>query len=365
MTIGRLLGVRIGTLLIALLTACVPIQNSGLPAQQLHVPDGYYGNILRFPDGEIFIQTGRLSSQKVNALRYYKLSEERLVEIALQDDHRCRLTEYSAPTVLPDGRLGLSEICRGYWSDRPIGQDDARFIIAYDWETGGIEQIVKEPLSFQSSSFSWNLKMTRGVQGISSLLGTITWLTPMGMAPMTVTISTNGQPWMLDENLRVMEDYRLGSDRTTEVGIARSPAWSPNDRFIAFWASTNVIGHSGMLRAQGTYSLYLLNPDTLQSQKILENIQNVTHLVWSPNSQWLAFTGDIGTSKDTLWLTSVDGRILQPVDKGGNLDLYPAFNGWNWLNNQEIIATRCLDLNCDQTEVVIYDVRSIVSLIRE
>lgn len=50
MTIGRLL--RIGTLLIALLTACVPIQNSGLPAQQLYVPDGYYGNVLRFPNGK-------------------------------------------------------------------------------------------------------------------------------------------------------------------------------------------------------------------------------------------------------------------------------------------------------------------------
>jgi hypothetical protein len=365
MAIKRLLELGIGTLLITVIASCVPIQESGLPAQQLSVPAGFYGAVLRFPNGEIFIQTGRLSPAKPDALHYYWLSEERFVEIAITDDLRCRLTEYTIPTALPDGRLGLSEICRSYWPDRPIGRDDARFIMAYDWETGAIEQIVEEPLSVESSSFSWNPEMTRGVQGIGSLLGTITWISPTDIEPMTVTIGMGEQSWSLDENLVVMEDYRRGHDRTAEVGIARNPAWSPDGRFIAFWASTNVIGSSGMSRARGTYSLYLLDPVTLQLQQILENVQNMTILVWSPDSQWLVFTGDIESSKDGLWLISADGNILEFIDRGSDVDFSRDFNGWNWFNNQEIIATRCLAPNCDQTEVVKYDVSAFVGAVSE
>lgn len=204
-----------------------------------------------------------------------------------------------------------------------------------------------------------------GVLSFGSLLGTITWITPTAMEPMTITIGMGEQSWSLDENLVVMEDYRRGNDRTTEVGIARNPAWSPDGRFVAFWASTNVIGRSGMSRARGAYGLYLLDPDTLQLQQILDSVRNTSSLVWSPDSQWLVFSGDIGASREGLWLISVDGNTLQFVDKGAGFDFYSTFNGWNWLNNQEIIATRCLDSNCDQTEVVKYDVSEIVGLVQE
>lgn len=359
MAIKRLLG--LGIVLIAVLAACVPIQEPGLPAQQLSVPLGHYHDVLRFPDGSIFLAYGREPSYETQMALYYVLLEERFIDIDLPDDPRCRRTEYTAATELPNGNLGFSMRCSGYWPDRPLGPDGAQLIMAYDWEKGTIEQIVEEPLPTDTWVPSWNPEMTRGVMSYGGLLGTITWITPTGMEPMTITIGTGEQPWSLAENLVVMEDYRHGNDRTTEVGIARNPAWSPDGRYIAFWASTNVIGRSGMSRARGTYSLYLLDPDTLQLQQILENVQNMTLLVWSPDSQWLSFTGDIGVSKDSLWLTSVDGSILQLIDKGGNVDSYPDFNGWNWLNNQEIIATRCLDANCDQAEVVKYDVSEIVN----
>src|SRR5690606_22387594 len=178
-----------------------------------------------------------------------------------------------------------------YWPEQPVGQDDARFIMAYDWETRTFEQLVAEPLPFESSFFSWNPEMTRGVQTLGSLLATITWLTPKGMEPISVTIGTGEQSWSLDEHLSVMEDYGRSINRTSEVGIARTPTWSPDGRFVALWASSNLIGRSGMSRARATYTLYLLGPDTLQLQPILENVQNTAPLVWSPDSQWLAFTG--------------------------------------------------------------------------
>lgn len=362
MAINRILG--LGILLIAVLAACVPIQEPDLPAQQLSVPPGYYHDVLRFPDGSIFLAYGREPSYETQMARYYVLLEERFIDIHLPDDPRCRRTEFTAATELPNGNLGFSMRCSGYWPDRPLGPDGARLIMAYDWEKGAIEQIVEEPLPTDTWVPSWNPEMTRGVLSYGSLLGTITWITPTDMEPMTVTIGTGEQSWSLDENLAVMEDYDRGIDRTIEVGIARNPAWSPDGQFIAFWASTDVIGRSGISRARGIYSLYLLDSDTLQLQQILENVQNMTMLVWSPDSQWLAFTGDIRSSKDSLWLISADGSTLQLVDKGGNVNSYPDFNGWNWLNNQEIIATRCLDSNCDQAEVVKYDVSEIVNSVQ-
>lgn len=365
MAIKQLLGIGICALLIVILTACILRNEPTVPAQQLSVPSDNYGTVLRFPNGKILIQAGRLSSQKPDVLRYYALDEESFIEVLFKDDPRCRLTEYGLSTALPDGRLGLSEICRGRWPEQPIGRDGARYIVAYDWESSAIEQIVVEPLPYESLTFSWNPELTRGVQGIGSLLGTITWLTPTGMEPMTVTIGTGEQSWSLDENLIVMDDYRRGNDRSAEVGIARNPAWSPDGRFVAFWASTNVIGRSGMSRARGIYGLYLLDPDTLQLRQILNNVRNTGHLIWSPDSQWLLFTGDIGSSRNTLWLISVDGHTLQWVDKGADFDLYPPFNGWNWLNDLEIIATRCLDANCDRSEVIKYDVSKIVTTAQE
>lgn len=359
MAIKRIL--ELGIVLIAVLAACVPIQEPGLPAQQLSVPPGHYDDVLRFPDGSIFLAYGREPSYETQMARYYVLSEERFIDIHLPDDPRCRRTEFTAATVQPNGHLGFSMECGGYWPDRPLGPDGARLIVAYDWETGTIEQIVEEPLPTDTGRPSWNPEMTRGVMSYGGLLGTITWITPTGMEPMTITIGTGEQSWSLAENLVVMEDYRHGNDRTTEVGIARNPAWSPDGRYIAFWASTNVIGRSGMSRARGIYNLYLLDPETMKLHPILEGVQNMTLLSWSPDSQWLAFTGDIGSTKDSLWLISADGGIPQFVDKGGNIDSYPDFNGWNWLNNREIIATRCLDSNCDQAEVVKYDVNEIVN----
>lgn len=358
----HILGVGIGIVVILLTatTSCVSAEESGVPTQRLSAPGNHYNSIVRFPDGRVLIGVGSEPSYVTQMARYYSLQEERFVEIDLPDDPRCRRTEYVAATALPNGDLGYSMICSGYWSERPIGQDNARFIVAYDWETNAFEQIVEAPLPVTTWSPSWNPGMTRGVVTIGSLLGTIAWITPQTMIPMTVTVGTGEQSWSLAENLVVMDDYRAGDDRSGEVGIARNPAWSPDGRFIAFWASTNVIGRSGISRARGIYSLYLLDPDTLQLRQILDDVQNMTLLAWSPNSQWLAFTGDIRSSKNSLWIVSIDGNDLGFVDRGSRVESYPAFNDWHWLNNTEVIATRCVEEACENTEILLYEVESLI-----
>lgn len=353
--------------LLIVLSGCYSPQEigEGVIRHPISVPEGYYDSVLRFPNGDIFIQAGRLGRYEADALHYFSLSEEKFVDILFVDDSRCRLTRYGFPTVLPDGRLGLIKSCHGFWQDRPPGLDSARFIVAYDWTTGEMEQIVDEPLPFESVNFTWNPNLTRGIQGIGSLLGTLQWITPNGTEPMTITVGSGAQSWALDENLAVMNDYDFGIDRTDEVGIARRPAWSPNGDFIAFWASTNLIGRTGMARARGSYALYLLDPETLELQTILNNVRNDDDIVWSPDNKWLLFEGDIGSTRDGLWLLSINGGEAQLVAKGSNFDLYRGFNGYNWLNDREIIATICLDRECNKSEVALFDVSEIVGMTEE
>jgi hypothetical protein len=338
-------------------TACESQRELTIPSEKVPVPVGKYGSVLRFADGRILLSTIDSPSYKSGRLRYYSITQEQFVDVPVPADPRCRKTQYISSTALPDGTLGFNMICHGYWPNRPLGGDGASFIVSYDWESGEIKPIVAEPLPYRAVDFSWNPEMTRGVQGIGSLLSTIYWITPTGMKPMTVTIGAGEQSWSLDENLVAMNDERLDN---TDVGIARTPVWSPDGRLVAFWASTDVIGRSGMSRARGSYGLYLLDPRTFQLQKLLENVRNTTRPVWSPDSHWLVFAGDRGSSRDSLWLTDLGGGPPHLVGKGNNFDIFNAFNGWGWLSDREIIVTMCVNPDCEYTEVIKYDVRDIV-----
>ena len=333
-------------LLLTFLAACLPTQ---APKEVLSLPNSYYGAVLRFPDGAILIDAGHL--------QYYALADGRFIEIPFQEDTRCRRTSYTLPTALPDGKIGFNMICDGRWPERPIGQDGARYLVAYDWGSQQFEQIVAEPLPIESGVFSWHPEMIRGVQEVGSLFRTLTWLTPTQADPITLTITDGQRSWSLAENLNEVTD-------TTRVGTVRYPAWSPDGRFIAFWAASNVVQYpSGTLNPAGIYNLYLLDPDALQLQTILRGVAEVGPVVWSPNSQWLAFTGVINAFRDNLWLVSVNGRVAERVARGSSLEFWSSFNGWNWLDEQAIIATRCLDEDCAQTEVAQHDVSWIVEML--
>lgn len=174
---------------------------------------------------------------------------------------------------------------------------------------------------------------------------------------MKITVGRDEHSWSLDENLVAMYDDTLDN---FGVGIARSPAWSPDGEAVAFWASTDAVGREGMARARSTYALFLLDPDTLALRQILTGVRNTGDPVWSPNSDWLLFPGDIGESKNQLWLVDAGGNNLNRIDSGAAFDFFAAFSGWNWLNDTEVVATRCLDDACDNAEILLYDVERLL-----
>lgn len=317
--------------------------------EKLDVPPALYDNVLRFSADKIMLE--------VDHTRYYWLNENRFVQTSIGDDPRCLRTLYAFSTALPDGRLGYKMTCPGRWPDKPVGGDTAEYVVAYDWETEELREIVNIPM-INTSSFTWNPTMTKGIQSVGLLLGTFQWITPVSSTPMTLTIEDNGKGWSLDQTFVAMED----PDRV-DVGIARVPSWSPDGKWVAFWASTDVIGRDGLARARGSYGLYLLDPTTLKSSQRLEKVRNMPNsqgLVWSPNSQWLVFDALV-QGKEGLWLVSLTGDTLHFIDpiRGGN------FNGWAWLNDQEVIATWChpekTPGQCDQVDVFKYDLSPLLT----
>ncbi len=122
------------------------------------------------------------------------------------------------------------------------------------------------------------------------------------------------------------------------------------------------MNQGGIARARGEYTLYLMNPDTLDVQVLLDDIYFAHPFMdWSPDGEWLAFGGRAGSPKQSgLWLYSPSLNELHPVAFNSNL------GSFDWSSDgQKIIADIC-DKGCDesggsvQRAIVIYDVSNIL-----
>lgn len=311
-------------------------------ARTLEVPPDWYHEVLRFPDGRIFLH--------IKDLRYYVLGENRVLEIPFPWDKRCVNVKYDLPKVLPDGRLAFREFCGQLWRDRPLGLGDAHFLVAYDWQASRMIPIIDAPLPPVLYDATWSPDMQRGVVASGSLDGTLSWLTPQGIEPMTITVGAGDRAWRLDVYFPGATPYPERDD----VGIARNPAWSPDGQYIAFWASSAAIGKVGLARAVVPYDLYLLDPKTLAWRVLTRGVSEgaLTYAqYWSPDSQWILFSGGIG-GETGLWIVSPGDGQLQLVDRtnGG------AFAGFNWRTDHTIVAVKCTDSSCYKSSVLEYDV---------
>jgi hypothetical protein len=226
--------------------------------------------------------------------------------------------------------------------------------MAYDFESGEIEQIVtgKLPSRTISKDFSWHPDMTRGVQEIYDILnGVLYWITPFGSEPISLTLSDGKRSWSLDESF---PDF---SEDSSAMGIAAIPAWSPDGKTIAFWASFDAIGREGFARADGEYNLIFLDPDSLAYTIVLDRVCHPEDLEWSPNSEWLAFLGETARPRRRgLWLFSLRDKKLVLISEGvfrDNLVWSP--------DGRTIAGILCYDNLCEDQEIWEYDVSELTS----
>ena len=92
------------------------------------------------------------------------------------------------------------------------------------------------------------------------------------------------------------------------VEYDHSAVWSPDGRYIAGLKVEMV--QDGKDAADNVY-LFDLESGSAQQVTHLAG-QKLSHLAWSPNGQWLAFTisrGDYGE----IWVTNLDGTLTYPV----------------------------------------------------
>lgn len=258
---------------------------------------------------------------------------------------------YTHPSLLPDGRLGLINSCisRG----DPPGKK-RQYMVAYDFETKSTHLLVKEPLpNYLSNGFTWNPGMTKGLQQIyNGLDGTIYWMSFEHIAPVDVLIG-DGQRSFSPAN-----DFPYFSD-DNDQGIVFSPAWSPDGKTIAFFVTLDAIGRSGIIRSDGEHIIFFMDPREQEPLPVIDGIYHPSELIWSPDSNWLAFVGEYGVLRTHgLWLYSGKTGELSLVAPG-------KFENIAWsTDGRKIAATICdqgqASLLCNQYEIWEFNVGGII-----
>lgn len=331
-----------------------PSRNEDIVAQSLGVPIDNYYYLEWISDNKLILS--KMSEDFSFQYFIVDIATGKLTEVTLPSLPYCSKQIYKFPYALPNGRVAFSVTCFGYWQDRPTGLDIAYFLVAYDLASMRIEKIVSEPLLEQvgDGRFTWNPEMTQGIVAGASLFGTLYWVTPSASLPMTVTIDMGGNSWSLDENV-----YILQTDAdSVDVGIARAPAWSHHGNIIAFVASPQAIGKSGVSRLEGAYQLYFMDSVKLNPQSVLQELYSPHLLAWSPDDMWLLMITSIESRNERgIWLYSPTLDLIKPVARG-------EFQDASWSpDGQKIMAItniQCPKVPCLQSEVVMYDVSSLL-----
>jgi hypothetical protein len=292
----------------------------------LSFPPAFYQNIV-YIDGRLLGFTDSLAREAADRVSY-----------AYEDDSALHLFDplhakdcpmfigYAMKGLLPDGRIGFLGCGEGSnWS-----------IFALGWQTGEVEQLLKGSLveGYSSKDFTWNPQMTRGVQEmVNAAQGTIYWITPEGSAPMDVEIEDQGLRWNLKDYYEHHDSLEPG------IGYVRSPAWSPDGKTIAFFASTYGMREEPHLKANIGFELYFMDPSELKPVQAISGIVNAVRIRWSPDSKYLLFSGCAGArQKCGLWIYSLEAKTLTLVTEG------EFFEDYIWNKDLSIVAIK-FDIN--------------------
>jgi hypothetical protein len=308
--------------------SCLP--NSG----QLNNDFSVKSRLLLFPTASydsIILINGRLiafaedpNKPRSESISFAYEGDANLTPFNPQIDKECQnYTIYYINDLLPDGHLGLLKECR-----KQSGA--VRSIYAYDWGKATLSQLVpgELPQGPSPKNFTWNSEMTKGVQEMGNgLEGTIYWISPEGVSPMDIEIENQGLKWNL-------KDYLEGKDR---VGSATDPAWSPDGKTIAFFASAYGIREEPLPKMNVKHGLYLMDVSTLMPVQVLPNFVDAFQLRWSPDSKQLLFNGCMGFQlKCGLWLYNLGRKSLNLVDVGH-------FQNFTWITNNKIVAAKDIE----------------------
>jgi hypothetical protein len=268
-------------------------------------------------------------------------------ELPVPENPVCLQVSHVEPTALPDGRVGFISECslpeaEGFGQDR---------LLAYDPKTEVTSPLVAGLLDPIPGPFTWNPSMDHGLIGAPNApCVSISGLTRQGIERLPITVSDGGRSWRLDQLF-------LGPSTSDcqDLGNANWPAWSPDGRTIAFFASPLAMGNDGVSRLDSPWNLYFMDPGERRPHPVLKGIHEPQDLKWSPDGKWLAFGGEIG-GKNGTWLYQPASHRMERVSS----DL---MNTLAWSpDGRQIAAVFQQDVSITlENELLVLDVDGVVS----
>lgn len=219
--------------MIASIAGCgSPSPNSATnPATRLPIPTGFYSGVAWLPEGLIVVEySPRLAQGSGSQLWTLRPDGSAFERIPLTADAACGRTEYSHPTVLPDGNLGFVKWC--------FGRGVRQFLESYTWDSGKEMPLALHELPFNPHQFTFDPDMRSGfISTLSDICGTIAAFNSQRIQPLPMSITDNGHSWRLDDYFR-----RDPARSCSNEGRADWPTLSADGSRLAFLASGPVPG---------------------------------------------------------------------------------------------------------------------------
>lgn len=88
---------------------------------------------------------------------------------------------------------------------------------------------------------------------------------------------------------------------TNDNAVDARPAWSPDDRLIAFQSN----------RGSSTFHIYVMNADGTNQRQLTSGSTDDRHPVWMPDGKSLLFDSDNGSAREIWQVSLADGALKQ------------------------------------------------------
>ena len=299
-------------LVLIVVTACNWATVSEQRSRDLPLPPSGYSGLAWLRGGTLVIaDSGRLTEDATSRLLFLDELGSGDYTAASAKSDGCLVREFHAPAALPNGSVAFLELC---------GVDQTGRLPTEEWFLRQLEGptdqdfpfLLNDRLDFFPGPFSVSPSLDQAIVTVGDVLcGSLLWVDDgLIRYPDIVIEGGDGESWNLGSFFA-----DTSTDSCTDQGRAAWPAWAPDGSGIAFLGSPESIGVSGQDRLDVPWNVYLIAPSATEARPILEGINHAMALSWSPDSRWLAFSGELSGSGGT-WL--YDMRTDEAIAIGGS-----------------------------------------------
>jgi len=263
------------------------------------------------------------------------------------EDPACRGTSYGFPRA-DGGRLLAIEMCYRVEPD---------LFATYNLvEVDPSERTVKPLMNAPSEERLFAMSLEPDGSGAAVMIGssicsTLGIASSGGVDLLSLEVRDGDRSW----NLRDGYPLENTAETCSQVGLAAWPAWSTGG--FAFFGSPQSIGIEGPARADAPSNLYLMNdPAGSAYSVILNDIGDPRALEWSPDGEWLVFTGDVPSMGPGVWLIDASSHRLVQVSA-----YLAEFLSWSPDGTQLAIVKTTSSTGIGKAEIRIADIDQILA----